>query len=125
MKKNKILKRNSEILKEYKFYYEKLYSKLQNCEKTQIEILQNLPKTLNEKQNQQLTEHINELKEVIHQMENEKSPGNDGMPIEFYKTFYDILENDLLQLYNILFIEKNTTKTMQQAIITLIPKKII
>lgn len=57
-------------------------------------------------------------------MENEKSPGIDGIPVEFYKTFYDILENDLLQIFNnILLTEKETTKTMQQAIITLTPKK--
>lgn len=63
----------------------------------------------------------NELKQAINQMENNKLPGLDGIPIEFYKTFYEVIENDLLQLYkSILFIEKNTTKTMQQAIITLI-----
>ena len=33
-------------------------------------------------------------------MENDKSPGIDGIPIEFYKTFYETLENDLIQLYN-------------------------
>ena len=42
-------------------------------------------------------------------MENNKSPGLDGIQIEFYKTFYEVIENDLLQLYkSILFIEKNT-----------------
>ena len=57
-------------------------------------------------------------------MENEKSPGADGIPIEFYKEFYQTLENDLLQLCNnFVFIEQNTTKTMNQAIITLIRKK--
>ena len=57
-------------------------------------------------------------------MENDKSSGIDGIPIEFYKTFYEILGQDLLQLYNnILFIEKKSTRTMNQAIITLIPKK--
>ena len=57
-------------------------------------------------------------------MKNDKSPGIDGIPIEFYKTFYDKIEKDLVQLYNnILFIEKKSTKTMNQAIITLIPKK--
>ena len=56
-------------------------------------------------------------------MENDKSPGIDGIPVEFYKTFYDTLENDLIQLHNnILFIEKSITNTMQKAI-TLIPKK--
>ena len=57
-------------------------------------------------------------------MENEKSPGIDGIPIEFYKTLYETIENGLIQLYNkTLFVEKSTTNTMHQAIITLIPKK--
>ena len=57
-------------------------------------------------------------------MENNKSPEIDGIPIEFYKEFLAHIENDLLQLYqNILQNEKETTKTMKQAIITLIPKK--
>ena len=48
-------------------------------------------------------------------MENNKSPGIDGIPIEFYKEFYQTLENDLLQLYNnIIFIQQ---KRRNQAII--------
>ena len=55
---------------------------------------------------------------------NDKSPGSDRIPIEFYIIFYELLENDLLQLYdNILFTEKEITNTMHRAIITLIPKK--
>ena len=46
-------------------------------------------------------------------MENRKSPGIDGIPIEFYKTFYEFLKNNLIQLYNnILFLEKDITNTM-------------
>ena len=41
----------------------------------------------------------NEIKEAIFQMENQKSPGIDGTPIEFYKENYDPLEDDLYQLY--------------------------
>ena len=48
--------------------------------------------------NEQLTKSINknELKQAIYQMENDKSPGIDGIPVEFYKTFYDTLENDFI-----------------------------
>ena len=57
-------------------------------------------------------------------MENDKSPGIDGIPIELSKTFYHTIENDLLKIYNnILFYEQNITKTMHQALITLIPKR--
>ena len=56
-------------------------------------------------------------------MEDQKSPGIDGIPIEFYKEYYNLLEDDLHQLYtNILFTEKQTPVTMTQAIITLLRK---
>ena len=46
-------------------------------------------------QNKQLTNFINknELKQAMYQIENEKSPGIDGILVEFYKTFYDIVES--------------------------------
>ena len=123
--KNEILTTNTEILKECSQFYQNLYSKQQNCIETQNEILTNLPNLMKNELNEQLTKPINknEIKQAIYQMENDKSPGIDGIPVEFYKTFYDTLENDLIQLYNnILFIEKGITNTMQKAI-TLIPKK--
>ena len=56
-------------------------------------------------------------------MENGKSPRIDGLLIEFYKPQFEIIKNDLLQHYNsILFQNENLTPSMNQAIITLIPK---
>ena len=92
----------------------------------QEELLKNIPKLVKTDQNKQLTKFIDkkELQQAIHQMENVKSPGIDGIPIEFYKTFCEISESDLLEIYNnILFKEREITNTMHQAIITLIPKK--
>ena len=98
IKKNEIIKTNSEILKECSKFYQNLYSKQQNCKETQNEILNNLPNLMKNELNEQLTKSINknELKQAIYQMENDKSPGIDGIPVEFYKTFYDTLENDLI-----------------------------
>lgn len=57
-------------------------------------------------------------------MENQKSPWIDGIPIEFQKEYYKLLEEDLHQLYtNTLFQEQESPTTMKQAIITLLPKK--
>ena len=126
MKKNEIIKTNSEILKECRIFYQKLFTKQENCVETQNEILNKLPTSMENEQNEYLTKLINknELKQAIFPMQNDKSPGIDGIPVEFYKTFYKTLENDLIQRYNnILFLEKNITNTMKQAIITLIPKK--
>ena len=57
-------------------------------------------------------------------MENQKSLWIDGVPIEFYKEYYKLLEEDLHKLYtNTLFQEQESPTTMKQAMITLLPKK--
>ena len=56
-------------------------------------------------------------------MENEKCPGIDKLPIEFYKSQNEVIKNDLLQIYNsVLFLNKNLPPSMTQVIITLLPK---
>ena len=50
-------------------------------------------------------------------MENDKSPGIDGIPVEFYKEFYTIIKNDLKYIFNkVLFNLQTTPKTWNQAI---------
>ena len=57
-------------------------------------------------------------------MENGKSPGIDGLPIEFYKEFFEEIGDDLVDLYNnILFVNKKLTPSMNKAEISLLPKK--
>ena len=80
-----------------------------------------MPNKVTQQQNEILTKQINvnEIKQAIFQMENQKSPGIDGIPIEYYKEFYEYLKDDLLQLfYNILSTEQQSLKTMNQTIIT-------
>ena len=46
-------------------------------------------------------------------MENDQTPGRDGICIEFYKELYRLAENNFLQLYNsILFIEQKPIKAI-------------
>ena len=54
----------------------------------QEELLTPIPPKITKEHNQKLTQEITltELKNAIFQMENAKSPGMDGLPIEFYKT---------------------------------------
>ena len=96
---------------------------------TNAEMQGNLPNPLKakiaNKDNKKLTRQITfaELKTVIFQLENGKSPWIDGIPIEFDKSYYEYIKNDPLQLYNsILFGNGNLTTSMNQAIITLLPK---
>ena len=64
------------------------------------------------------------MQQALLTMENGKSPGIDGMPIEFYKEFFELLKKDLQGIFNnVLFEQKITPKTWNQAIISLIPKQ--
>ena len=63
-----------------------------------------------------------EVEQAMHNMPNNKSPGPDGLPAEFYKHFWNILS----PLFNRLIAEIKTTSTipthMNTALITVLPK---
>ena len=84
-----ILQNNEDILKERKKFYENLYKKQKTCQTTQNSLLEKIDPKISENQNQQLTKpvDISEIKIAIENMENDKSPGIDGIPAEFYKEF--------------------------------------
>jgi hypothetical protein len=65
---------------------------------------------------------LQELQLAIAQAPKNKSPGADGITAEFYQWGIDILQNDLLQLYNDLFATGRTTYTHARALIVCIPK---
>ena len=85
---------NSEILKECKNYFQKIYKKQETCEKTQDKLLQNIRKNITENQNTNLSRKIQipEIKEANFNMGNGKSPGIDGLPIEFYQHFFETIK---------------------------------
>ena len=114
-----------EILKYWKHFFSNLYTKTKTNMQIQEELLTPIQPKINNQNNQKLTQEITltELKNAIFQMESAKSPGIDVLPIEFYKTQYELIKNDLLQLYNsILFRNESIPTSLTKAIITLIPK---
>lgn len=56
-------------------------------------------------------------------MQNGKASGPDGFPSEFYKKFANQLTPILLSVFNESFTTGSLPPTMQQAVISLIPKK--
>ena len=55
--------------------------------------------------------------------ENGKTPGNDGIAIEFYKKLWDVLADQLVDVFNFSFQLEEMTTSQRQAIITLIDTK--
>ena len=66
---------------------------------------------------------VAETEKAIKSFENNKSPGNDGLSAEFYKTFNELLKKDLHKLY----IENSqlwqVPRSMRQTVISCLYKK--
>ena len=65
---------------------------------------------------------VEELKDAIWSFLNGKTPGPDGLSIEFYKSLFSIIKDDLLNLFNTLKDNEFIPSKMKNGIIVLIPK---
>uniref|UniRef100_A0A8C6PVC2 Reverse transcriptase domain-containing protein n=1 Tax=Nothobranchius furzeri TaxID=105023 RepID=A0A8C6PVC2_NOTFU len=63
-----------------------------------------------------------EIRKAIASMKNGKSPGYDGLPVEYYKTFADIAAPILHEVYQEMFDKGCVAPTFNEAVISLIFK---
>ncbi|KAF7647571.1 hypothetical protein LDENG_00170230, partial [Lucifuga dentata] len=66
---------------------------------------------------------VEEIRHGISQLKSNKSPGNDGLTSEFYKTFSQEIELLLLAVFKESLEQGELSTSMKQGIITLIPKQ--
>ena len=64
-----------------------------------------------------------ECLEALKDMDTEKTPGTDGLPAEFYKTFWDELASSLISAFNYAYDQGTLSVSQRRGIIKLIPKK--
>ena len=63
-----------------------------------------------------------EVKNVITKMNLNKSPGNDGLTVEFYLTFWPIIKYDLINIMNALINLQNLTASQSSGIVTILQR---
>ena len=63
-----------------------------------------------------------ECLKALNDFQNEKSPGTDGLPAEFYKFFWKELHLDMIKSFNFAFDTGTLSISQRRGIITLIPK---
>ena len=66
---------------------------------------------------------VRECFDCLQSFENNKSPGNDGLTVEFYRTFWNPLGNLLVDCLNYSYDFGELSNTQKQAVIKLIEKK--
>lgn len=119
--------KQNEIQKTFKKYYKLLYTqpRLEN-EQLIGQFLDslNLP-VMTEEQNQTLITEISEieLNNAISRLKANKSPGPDGFPSEWYKTFSSELIPGLLRACNTSLLEAKMPPSWSEAVISVIPKE--
>ena len=117
------------ILSEQRRFYKELYSCRNNNKDSSLEIESflkdlNIPKfSEEEKLSCEGSITLEECTLTLESFQNNKTPGNDGIPIEFYKKFWPLLCEPFIQYTNECFVKGEMSCSQKQALITLIEKK--
>ena len=125
---NKELTSEKDILNEAKRFYSNLYtSKSSPSTEEQNNFFQKIDENLVKLNDQEqesgeglLTKH--ECLESLKSMKNEKSPGCDGLPSEFYKVFWKDIADLYVNAINKAYKEGHLSISQRRGVITLLPK---
>uniref|UniRef100_A0A3Q3F5N5 Reverse transcriptase domain-containing protein n=2 Tax=Labrus bergylta TaxID=56723 RepID=A0A3Q3F5N5_9LABR len=66
---------------------------------------------------------LSELYSAVMSLQNGKAPGIDGLPVDFYKVFWSVLGEDLLEVLRDSLERGRLPLSCRRAVITLLPKK--
>ena len=118
-----------DILSEQKRFYQQLYTSghksaehLQTIETFLRDL--NFPR-ITEEQKQSCKGEITVEKcaRLLASFQNNKAPGNDGIPIEFYRRLWPLISDPFIKCANECFKKGKMSNSQKQAIISLIEKK--
>ena len=114
------------IMKEIEKFYSDLYASNDESVNKNYPFLQRpeMPKLSDEMRSScEGRLSVKECFDCLQSFQNNKSPGNDGLTVEFYKTFWNSIENLVVDSLNYSYECAELSNTQKQAIITLIEKK--
>ena len=106
------------------FYTSLFNSEYKENEELMEEVCGGLPQ-LSEEANSQLDRPLTpqELHAALHSMQGRRAPGIDGLTVEFYKAFWDILAHDILDVFVESLVSGSLPLSCRRAVITLLPKR--
>ena len=118
------------ILAEQKRFYQELYKSRNNNSTDETQTIESFLHSLNipvlteeQKLSCECAISQEECASILDSFQNNKTPGNDGIPIEFYRKFWPIIGESFTKCANECFKKGEMSLSQKQAIITLIEKK--
>ena len=122
-----IVASNKDILNTASEFYEDLYSsKIANSENLEHYLSKCYSENVLSQNESKLCEGLmneNECYEALTKMKKNKSPGSDGIPVEFYIHFWADIKNLVIDSFNESFYEGSLSESQNLAILSLIFKK--
>ncbi|KAI4890612.1 hypothetical protein NFI96_004370 [Prochilodus magdalenae] len=120
-----LLSEPAEIRKRTVGFFSKLYTSEQSgtleLEESFLHGLPKLPRRSAEMLDRALS--LDELYTALQGMENGRAPGIDGLPVEFYRSFWSVLGQDVLDVLRASLVEGKLPLSCRRAVLTLLPKK--
>ena len=116
---------NKDSIEMYIFkYYQRLYKDEEYDEDMQDWFLKFVCKTLTNNEQDILKSRITmkEIFKAINNMNTNKAPGTDGIPIEFYLKYWSIIKNEIFEIISSICNGVNLNENQRKGILTLIPK---
>ncbi|KAK3538386.1 hypothetical protein QTP86_001553 [Hemibagrus guttatus] len=120
-----LLSESTEIRKQTVSFYSKLYStEWSGAQVVEDSFIVGLPK-LSERAARELDRELSleELHEALQRMENGRASGIDGLPAEFYKAFWAVIGQDVLDVLRDSIQRGELPLSCRRAVLTLLPKK--
>ncbi|KAI8514955.1 hypothetical protein Bbelb_075460 [Branchiostoma belcheri] len=120
-----VVHEDDEISNVYKEFYAELFTEEPVDPVASDQLCSNLDNTLSTEEVQLLETPLSsdELFNSVHSMANNKCPGSDGLPKEFYITFWHLIGDDLLMVFNEVFDAGELSPSQKFGVVTLLPKK--
>ena len=121
------INKKDDILENIENFYKELYTtKMKTTKNTQPDTFDNLIENKLSESQKELCEGritIPECELALKKMKLKKSPGSDGLTVEFYLTFWDQIKSYLVDVYNEAHNREELPHSLNTAIISLLYKK--
>ena len=125
IKNDKEFTKQKDVLEEVKSFYENMYTE-KNVDIEKMKTMsKNIKVKLNEEEKISIEGNITEYECAcaLRDMNNNKSPGSDGITTECFKIFWNDLKSHYVKSLNYSFENGSLTTLQKQGIISLLPKK--